>query len=449
MSELKVSIQHGEQNVMFFSPGEENGNSSFSGILSSVTAPVKTIAKVSRKAIGPVSEFASTAARYAGRGAHGLPVIGKPLGAVVEISTAPITLANEIIKGGRVDKVTIQALRKQVKNAVSLAPYAQVVAASVPGVGTGIASAIAAGSVLAEGRSIDEAAIAASRAAIPGGPIAQAAFDAGVAVSTGKSVKDAATSAAISAIAKTPAERAALESSLVITEVVSRGKPIDRIALTAAITSLDPAKQAEIERKIGKPGSVSATYSALTASLSNETKRALASGIALGFAKKRQDDIRESITSSESQAALIAVGKETIAKSEVLRAAQSRVPEVDAFALGIGLMRHSRVPSLAVKYLREIQPKGRHQVSFDSALAIQIGAVKSPPFQPGTSEQYKIGCYAVIGSLTGSKEQRGNIVKLLVKTVDAQKGAADAIREIKKQRSLWKRIIEWLKRRVA
>jgi hypothetical protein len=48
----------------------------------------------------------------------------------------------------------------------------------VPGVGSGVSAAIGAAQALADGRPIDEAILAGAKSALPGGPMAQMAFDA-------------------------------------------------------------------------------------------------------------------------------------------------------------------------------------------------------------------------------------------------------------------------------
>ena len=60
----------------------------------------------------------------------------------------------------------------------------------VPAVGPGISGALAAGVALANGQRIDQAMVEAVKGAIPGGPIAKAAFAMGEAAIQGKRVDD-------------------------------------------------------------------------------------------------------------------------------------------------------------------------------------------------------------------------------------------------------------------
>ncbi|HKQ69540.1 MAG TPA: hypothetical protein VJT73_09380 [Polyangiaceae bacterium] len=64
-----------------------------------------------------------------------------------------------------------------IRSAAPILRYAQTVASFVPGIGTGIGAALGAAQVLADGRPISDIAVGAIRGAIPGGPLAQSAFD--------------------------------------------------------------------------------------------------------------------------------------------------------------------------------------------------------------------------------------------------------------------------------
>lgn len=109
-----------------------------------------------------------------------------------DAATAPLRYAKAVAEGQRLDKVAINALKDQVRIAKEAAPYAQTVISLVPGVGTGVSAAIGAGLALAEGKGIDEAAKAAIKSALPGGPAAAAAFETALDVAAGKNVAESA-----------------------------------------------------------------------------------------------------------------------------------------------------------------------------------------------------------------------------------------------------------------
>lgn len=480
--DLKVSIEHGNQRVTFDSPGGEPIESEleYGGLIGTeadfgisvkgvVKGVAKTVTKPARKAVreaAHVERFATTAARAAGRPAHSLvkhankvtgaveatarkvPVVGKPLSKTIGLANEPIKFSAALAEGRRVDKAALDSLHRQAEKTVALAPYAQMVAASVPGVGTGVAAGIAAGSALAEGRSINDAAVAAARAAIPGGPAAQAAFDAAHAAASGKSVEDAAVAAAVGAVTRSPAERAQLTAALEIAGGASRGRPVDQVALRAAVSTLDPETRTRMEALVGKPGAQQEVYDALVRGLPPPARRAMVSGIALGHARERQRDVHAAITTPAALDALKAVGVEAIGKSAVLRVAQADVPDKEAFAAGIGLMRHGEVTRPAVLYLRDSMPKERQRVSLDAALAVQIGATTSPRVAAG--DRHKVGFYATVGAVPASEEQRRAIVRLLAKkNAESHAGAAQAVRYVRRRRSLYRRMVEWLKARLG
>lgn len=464
MSKLHVSIDHGGQRVEFDSPAGEGNpeiTDDFGGVFDVVTKPAKAVAKVAKKATGSVEKFTRSAANAAGHGAHTLtratnrvtgevtdlarkvPVVGKPLNAVVGASLEPLKVATAVASGRRIDRAVVDSFRRSVASAKTLAPYAQLVVSAVPGIGTGLSAAMAGGLVLAEGRSINDATVAAARAAVPGGPMAVAAFDAAVAIGSGRRVDDAAVDAAISAAAPDPASRGRLKAALSVAGGVAQGKPLDQLTRTAAIHALDGEARNRIEAAAGKEAQERA-YGELTQSLPSTVSRALVSGIALGYAKESQRDLHAAITSPTGRERLVAMGAETAAKSDVLRSAAKEVPDRKAFDLGIGLMRCAGVTPPAVSYLRDtLSPRGK--VSFDAALAVHVGAVSHPRFRGGTNEKYKVGFYAVAGTVAGSPTQRAGVVRLLSKNPSASGGAAEAIRIVRWRRSLWRRMIEWVK----
>lgn len=464
MGKLHVSIDHGGQRVEFDSPAGEGNpgiTDDFGGVFDVVTKPARAVAKGVKKATGSVEKFTRSAANAAGHGAHTLtrttnrvtgevtdlarkiPVVGKPLNAVVGATLEPLRVATAIASGRRIDKAVVDSFRRSVTQAKTLAPYAQLVVSAVPGIGTGLSAAMAGGLVLAEGKSINDATVAAARAAVPGGPLAVAAFDAAVAVGSGRRVDDAAVEAAVAAAAPDPASRARLKAALSVAGGVAQGKPLDKIAVTAATHALPGEAQARVEAAVGK-GAQELAYDELSKSMPSTVSRALVSGIALGFAKESQRDLHAAVTSPTGRERLIKMGAEITSKSDVLRSAASDVPDRKAFDLGIGLMRCGGVTAPAVSYVRDtLSPRGK--VSFDAALAVHVGAVSNPRFRGGTAEKYKVGYYAVAGSVAGSPSQREGVVRLLSKNPAASSGAAAAVRAVRRRRSLWRRIVEWVK----
>jgi hypothetical protein len=86
----------------------------------------------------------------------------------------------------------------------------------VPGLGTGVAAALGAANALASGERITDALIAAARNAVPGGAVAQTAFDMGTNLLKGKNITDAALNAVRSRIPGGPAAHAAFDTALAL-----------------------------------------------------------------------------------------------------------------------------------------------------------------------------------------------------------------------------------------
>lgn len=137
-----------------------------------------------------------------------IPVVGDIVHIAGEAVAAPFNLVKNIASGERLDHALLGALKDQVQIVKDVAPYAQTVVSLVPGIGTGVAAAIGAGAALAEGKSIDEAAKAAIKGAIPGGAIAAAGFDAAMKVASGENVGKAALESARNLVPAGPAQKA-------------------------------------------------------------------------------------------------------------------------------------------------------------------------------------------------------------------------------------------------
>ncbi len=100
-------------------------------------------------------------------------------------------------------------VRKSLQFAAMVAPF-------VLGIGTGVAAALGAANALAAGQPISEALIAAARNAVPGGAVAQFAFDAAMNLAKGKKIGDALLESARSRIPGGPAAQAAFDAGLAL-----------------------------------------------------------------------------------------------------------------------------------------------------------------------------------------------------------------------------------------
>jgi hypothetical protein len=143
-----------------------------------------------------------------------------------------------------------------IKTASHVLPYAQTVVSFVPGLGSGVSAALGAAQALADGKSISNIAVAAVRGAIPGGPLAQAAFDTVWNVANGKSIdtavlgalrerlpggelaKRAADTALALAAAKTAQERRRLLQGAAVQALASQASRVPGIPKVPALANL-------------------------------------------------------------------------------------------------------------------------------------------------------------------------------------------------------------------
>lgn len=148
---------------------------------------------------------------------------------------------------GVVNKVVPKAIRKAAAKVVSVAksaakmmvPYIQSAASFVPGVGTGLSAALGGAMALASGRRIDQAFIEAAKSAIPGGPLARAAFSVASDALQGKRID----TIALNALPLPPAQKSALTRAISAAKDLAAGKRVDRIVMDQAMRQLPPELQ--------------------------------------------------------------------------------------------------------------------------------------------------------------------------------------------------------------
>lgn len=124
-------------------------------------------------------------------------------------------------------------VRKSLQFAAMVAPF-------VPGIGTGVAAALGAANALASGQPITESLIAAARSALPGGAIAQVAFDTAMNLAKGKNVGEALLNSARSRLPGGPAAQAAFDAAVTL----AKGKSLQDAAFAAAGRILPPSPYA-------------------------------------------------------------------------------------------------------------------------------------------------------------------------------------------------------------
>jgi len=121
--------------------------------------------KTAGRAIGSGVKAASSVTGAIGKGISHIPVVGKPLHSTFNLTVgAPFAVAGGIASGGNISKVLIHQLQSNVQDVKDVAPYAQTILSTVPGVGQGLAGGIGMSLALANGRPLSEAFVKVSRA---------------------------------------------------------------------------------------------------------------------------------------------------------------------------------------------------------------------------------------------------------------------------------------------
>jgi hypothetical protein len=132
-------------------------------------------------------------------------------------------------RGENIAKAAQKAMQAGIGDVRQSVQFAAMVAPFVPGIGTGVGAALGAANALASGQPITDALIAGARNALPGGAIAQTAFDTAVNLAKGKNVGDALLNSVRSKLPGGPAAQAAFDAAVAL----AKGKSIQDAAFAA------------------------------------------------------------------------------------------------------------------------------------------------------------------------------------------------------------------------
>ncbi len=200
---------------------------------------VRSVGKVVKK----VSNVVGSAAKAVGR----IPVIGDiaRIGAsAVRLAAGPAAIALDagvrVAKGERLDRALKGAVKGQINAARDQLRLAEMVAPFVPGIGTGVAAALGAANALAAGKPITQALLSAARSAVPGGAIAQTAFDVALNLASGKNIGQSLLASARDRLPGGPAAKAAFDGAVAL----AQGKKLQDAAFAAAGRVLPPSPYA-------------------------------------------------------------------------------------------------------------------------------------------------------------------------------------------------------------
>ena len=335
--------------------------------------------------------------------------------------------ADRVLKGERIDRAALKTFKAQLHEYTQLAPYAASVVSFVPGVGPGIGSAMAAAGALAEGRPLSEVALAAVKGAIPGGAIAQAAFDVAQAAAAGKPVEQV-------VIAGLPVDnktKQAIAAAAALTKDLANGKRLDK----ALVNRIDDAMRL----------------------LPPDIAKAVNIGNAVGLAQGMQRDMAKALTNPNTLKAIADVGKAASLTDKVLSEARkinSNINFTKGFDLAAGLMKGKGVNPTIIGAARKMLKGDLEKKGFDAAMALQIGRVKrlgKKNVKPSTPKHVKrlgkkvhpkqSAAHAITLGIAGAlPSQKVGIVKELAVDPTTRAGAADAIRQVaasRDNRTIW------------
>lgn len=218
-------------------------------VASDVGRTVEKAATAAGKVVNTVGKFAPISlmtsalahtpigmAVKAGIGAVSAAASGKNVfqGAMRSLASDPATrflvdTGMAAARGENVLKAAQKAAQAGIGDVRESLRFAAMVAPFIPGVGTGVGAALAAANALASGEPITEALISAARGAIPGGVIAQGAFDVAMNLAKGKNIAEAALAAARNQLPGGAAAQAAFDAGVAL----AKGKGIQEAAFAA------------------------------------------------------------------------------------------------------------------------------------------------------------------------------------------------------------------------
>lgn len=291
--------------------------------------------RVTHNVAADIVHDVGAAAKAAGKAISKIPVLGTIIQATIKLDPIHVIggLAAKVLSGERLDKAFLETGKQVVSGIKDVAPYVKAVVSFVPGVGTGIAAAIAAGTALAEGKSITDALADSVIAAVPGGSLGQTAA------------------------------RGVLS--------IAKGERLDTVAVNALKSQLPASVGPAIDTalKVAQGNDVKgAVLQAIRANLPADAQKAVDIATALGAARNIQASTVQTVTSPSAQAVIAKVGEKTIAASPALARKAPTMPEPKrGYQVAAGLLAHTGVTPHALVAARE-SLKPTEQAGFDAAI---------------------------------------------------------------------------------
>ena len=356
-----------------------------------------------------------------------IPIVGAPLKTIYDglwdWYTAPLELVLDIgVRGKSVDQAALVRFQQALKGLTAVGPYAEMIVSLVPGIGTGIAAALGAALALANGQPLNNALIAAVKAAIPGGPLVQACFQ--VSCDVAKAAID--------------------HKGLDLNTAIGIAEDVGLVGLQLPDSIKAQIRQATAMGSQLFNGGVAAGDAAATSlgidnllnNLTAGQKKAIQTGLAVGGGAVKQAHIADQVF---AQLGKLTEGGVQIAKTvPAVAAIRSTVPSggTSGFDAGMGVMQ-MRSPPIAIHTVRLSLPNAVSKQGFDTATALYTGLVVTPP-QVDLSAAAR-GGYAVTIGLVGREDpnSKAAIVDALTQNPSATVGAQAAVADIQAGKAPW------------
>jgi hypothetical protein len=405
---------------------------------------VRNAAKAAGRAVTAVTNIPVKGVTSVANLANKIPLVGPVISNSLKAGIGPITLANSIASGTRIDRALKAQLDQQLALTTSALPIAQTIVSIVPGIGSPVlAGALGMANSLANGAPLDQAVIDGIKGSLPGGPIAKMAFDATLSVVQGKRIDSALLTSAVNAIpGLPPAAKNAMLGALPLIQSIASGKPVTSDVLNLVRSQIPKGSQKAFDaaRAAGN-GEPMKMAELLQNQLPPAARKALTVGTAVAQAKKIQESVVGVLKSGNLQS-LVDTGQDLIKKSAVYNQAFAIVPAVQkrGFMLGAAIMQQSGIQPQYLQALRNrLTPEERK--GYDMALALHVGSVTAPRAPKILKAKARAAYYATFGMRSANQTQKQDFVQTIKKSPQAVLGLKSAVSTQKKNTGFW----AWLK----
>jgi hypothetical protein len=342
-----------------------------------------------------------------------IPIVGPAFTAALHIASGPLHATQALLDGERIDRIAIAQFKDTLANIRTIAPLAKTIVSFVPGLGTGIAAGIAAAEALATGASITDALTASIKAALPGGPLAAAAFELTQRAIAGQRLDQAVLDTGVSAVAnQLPyAAKLALET---VAAAIRDGQRLDKAALKT-----------------------------LRENVPEYAQHAIDIGVAIGQGRNLQTVIKVELNNIGPDVlnALSEVGDNLAARYPAIAKAKEIAGSHDAqlgFKIGVGLMQHRDISEDILAGVREkLDPAQRE--AFDIGVSTYKGMVVSKQLT-GPADT-KAAYYITVGMQRSLPAMRKVIMSKVVLSNNARIGVQMAERQIAHDRAWWRLVL--------